>query len=194
MKIVRFAIGGKTGYGVLDGQFVTALQRSPFRAVKTTGQRHRRDHVRLLAPCRPSKIVAIGLNYRSHAEEMSTSLPETPLVFLKPSTAVIGPDDDIVYPTMSSRVDFEGELGVIIGKLTRRVSPQRALDHVFGCTCFNDVTARDLQSKDGQWTRAKGIDTFAAIGPHIETDLDPGDVPLETRLNGGVKQHGNTTT
>ena len=87
---------------------------------------------------------------------MSTSLPETPLVFLKPSTAVIGPDDDIVYPTMSSRVDFEGELGVIIGKLTRRVSPQRALDHVFGCTCFNDVTARDLQSKDGQWTRAKG--------------------------------------
>ncbi len=192
MKIVRFATGRKTGYGVLEGDSIAALRGSPFRAARTTGQRYRRDEVRLLAPCRPSKIVAIGLNYRSHAEEMGNPLPETPLIFLKPSTAVIGPDEEIVYPTMSSRVDFEGELAVVIGKLARRVSAERALDHVFGYTCFNDVTARDLQTKDGQWTRAKGFDTFAAIGPHIETDLDPADVTLETRLNGDVKQHGNT--
>jgi len=193
MKIVRFSTGRKTGYGVLDGESVAALQGSPFRVVKATGERYRRDEVRLLASCRPSKIVAIGLNYRSHAEEMGNPLPETPLTFLKPSTAVIGPDDEVLYPTMSSRVDFEGELGVVIGKLARRISRERAMDYVFGYTCFNDVTARDLQSKDGQWTRAKGFDTFAAMGPHIETDLDPDDVPLETRLNGEVKQRSNTS-
>ncbi len=169
-----------------------ALSGEPYSSLKTTGQRHKLSDLKLLAPCLPSKIVALGLNYRSHAEEMKVRMPEEPLLFLKPATAVIGPEEDIVYPPSSQRVDYEGELGVVIKNLTRRVSVQEALNHVLGYTCFNDVTARDLQSKDKQWTRAKGFDTFAPIGPCIETELDPADAPLETRLNGELKQKTNT--
>jgi 2-keto-4-pentenoate hydratase/2-oxohepta-3-ene-1,7-dioic acid hydratase in catechol pathway len=119
-------------------------------------------------------------------------IPDVPLIFLKPSTSVIGPEDDIVYPAMSSRVDYEGEFGVVIGKRARRVSPDKALGYVLGYTCCNDVSARDLQGLDGQWTRAKGFDTFAPFGPCIETELDPGNTPVETYLNGELKQQGNT--
>jgi len=137
--------------------------------------------------------VALGLNYHNHAKELNSPLPNAPLIFLKPSTAVIGPEDNIIYPAASTRVDYEGELAVVIKKSVWRVSIEEALDYVLGYTCFNDVTARDLQSQTGQWTRAKGFDTFAAVGPCIETELDPGNVVLETYLNGELKQQGSTS-
>ncbi|MBA7669888.1 putative protein YisK [subsurface metagenome] len=151
------------------------------------------SEVRLLSPCLPSKIVALGLNYRSHAEEVKAPLPEAPLIFLKPPTALIGPEDNIVYPPSSTRVDYECELAVVMKKPAWQVSIGEALDYVFGYTCFNDVSARDHQRQDVQWTRAKGFDTFAPVGPCIETELDPGNVHLETYLNGEIKQRGNTS-
>ena len=192
MRIVRFAVGRKIRYGISQAQSIQAITGAPFRAIKLSGERYSLDEVRLLSPCLPSKIVALGLNYRRHAVEISQPIPDAPLIFLKPSTAVIGPEDNIVYPPSSARVDYEGELGVVIKKKAWRVSLEDSLSYVLGYTCFNDVTARDLQSHDGQWTRAKGFDTFAAIGPWIETEVDPGKVPVETWLNGELKQWGNT--
>ncbi len=193
MKIVRFAAGGKVRYGILNSQSIQAIEGKPFRAIKPADRRYQLSDVRLLSPCLPSKIVALGLNYRSHAEEVKSPLPENPLIFIKPSTAVIGPEENIVYPPSSTRVDYEGELGVVIKKPAWSVSKEDALNYVLGYTCFNDVTARDLQRKDGQWTRGKGFDTFAPVGPCIETELDPGNVILETYLNGERKQRGNTS-
>jgi 2-keto-4-pentenoate hydratase/2-oxohepta-3-ene-1,7-dioic acid hydratase in catechol pathway len=146
----------------------------------------------VLAPCTPSKVAAVGLNYYSHAEELKMPIPSEPLLFLKPSTSVIGPGDNIVYPDSSERVDYEAELGVVIKTKAYGVPLARAQDYVLGYTCFNDVTARDLQKKDGQWTRAKGFDTFSIIGPHIETELDPGNTTVEAYLNGELRQRGNT--
>ncbi len=192
MKIVRFAIDRKVKYGILNNKSIQAIEDKPFRNIKPTDHHYQLSEVKLLSPCTPSKIVAVGLNYRSHAAEINAPIPDAPLLFLKPSTAVIGPEDNIVHPEASTRVDYEGELGVVIKKTVWRVSEKEALDYVLGYTCFNDVTARDLQSRDGQWTRAKGFDTFAAVGPCIETELDPGNVALETYLNGELKQQGNT--
>ena len=191
MKIVRFAAGKKVGYGLLRSESIRAIEGKPYNRVKLAEDYYRLSEVRLLSPCQPSKVVCLGLNYLSHAKETNVPLPKVPLLFLKPSTAVIGPEDNIVYPDMSNRVDYEGELGVVIKKRARGVSVEEALDYVLGYTCFNDVTARDLQASDGQWTRAKGFDTFAAIGPCIETELDPGSAGLETYLNGEMKQKGN---
>lgn len=192
MKIVRFKAGRKTGWGVLRGETIQVIEGKPFRNIKPTGSSYRLGEVRLLAPCEPSKLVCVGLNYRKHAEETNMPLPEVPLIFLKPSTSLIGPEDNIIYPVMSKQVDYEGELGVVMKKKARRVAPEDAPDYVLGYTCCNDVTARDLQGSDGQWTRAKGFDTFAAVGPCIETELDPDNVALETYLNGERRQQGNT--
>ena len=192
MKIVRFAIDNKVRYGILDGKSIRGIEDKPYRYLKPTDRYYQLNEVKLLSPCLPSKIVALGLNYRAHAEEAKMSLPNAPLIFLKPSTAVIGPEENITYPSASHRVDYEGELGVVIKKPVWRVSIEDALDYVLGYTCFNDTTARDLQSLDRQWTRAKGFNTFAAVGPCIETELDPGNVVLETYLNGKLKQHTNT--
>ena len=192
MKIVRFTAGKKVGYGILSGESIHVIEGKPYSRVKLTEDYYQLSEVRLLSPCQPSKVVCLGLNYLSHAKETNAPLPKVPLLFLKPSTAVIGPEDNIVYPDMSKRVDYEGELAIIIKERARGVSAEEALGYVLGYTCFNDVTARDLQASDGQWTRAKGFDTFAAIGPCIETELDPGSAGLETYLNGEMKQKGNT--
>jgi len=149
--------------------------------------------VRLLSPCLPSKIVCLGLNYRSHVEETKLPLPTVPLIFLKPSTAVIGPDDEIVLPRLSRRVDYEGELGMVIGRKAKDVPEDKAREHVIGYTCLNDVSERHNQAEDGQWTRAKGYDTFAPIGPCIETEVDPDNLKLETYLNGELRQSANTS-
>ncbi len=149
--------------------------------------------VTLLPPIVPSKIVAIGLNYKDHAMERGRALPEEPLIFLKPSSAVVGPNDIIVYPSMTKRVDFEGELAVIIKKKASRLRQDDDPDDcILGYSCFNDVTARDLQEKDVQFTRAKSFDTFAAIGPCIATDIDPARLRIKTFLNGKLRQSGNT--
>jgi 2-keto-4-pentenoate hydratase/2-oxohepta-3-ene-1,7-dioic acid hydratase in catechol pathway len=192
VKIVRYSSAGKTAYGVQDGEIIRAVVGSPYGRLRVSGHQYRRGEVRLLAPCLPSKIVALGVNYRSHGEEMSHRIPNEPLLFIKPPTAVIGPEDGIVYPEMSERVDYEGELGVVIGKRASHVSQADAKSYILGYTCFNDVTARDLQARDKQWTRAKGFDTFAPIGPCIETELDPCHLRLETRLNGEIKQQTST--
>ena len=193
MKIVRFAVDGKARYGILREQSIQAIDGKPFRQIKLADQYYQRNKVRLLAPCQPSKIIAMGINYHNHAKELGLPIPNSPLTFLKPSTAVIGPGDNIVYPSVSARVDYEGELAAVIKKPVWRVEAKDALDYVLGYTCFNDITARDLQNRDGQWTRAKGFDTFAAVGPWIETEIDPSSMVVETYLNDKLKQRGDTS-
>jgi 2-keto-4-pentenoate hydratase/2-oxohepta-3-ene-1,7-dioic acid hydratase in catechol pathway len=194
MLSVRFALGGRTSYGILEGERLFPIWDTPFQGVAKTGELFSRSEVTLLAPCEPTKIVALGLNYRDHAAEFGHPVPEEPLIFLKPSTAVIGPDANIIYPRMSRRVDYEAELAVVMGKTARRVDENQALEYILGYTCFNDVTARDLQKKDGQFTRAKGFDTFAAMGPWIETEIrDPDNVMVEAYLNGERRQHSSTS-
>ncbi|HEY92390.1 MAG TPA: fumarylacetoacetate hydrolase family protein [Dehalococcoidia bacterium] len=193
MKIVRFAIDNKVRYGILKGESIQAIEDKPYRGIKPSDCYYQLSEVKLLPPCTPSKIVAIGLNYHSHAKEVNARVPNAPLIFLKPSTALIGPGDNIVYPSTSHKVDYEGELGVVIKKPVWKVSVEDALDYVLGYTCFNDVTARDLQYHDKQWTRAKSFNTFAAAGPCIETELDPGNFVVETYLSGELKQKGNTS-
>ncbi|MFC2040771.1 fumarylacetoacetate hydrolase family protein [Chloroflexota bacterium] len=193
MKIVRFAVDKKVKYGILNGESIQAIEDKPFRYIKPAASHYRLNKVKLLSPCVPSKIVALGLNYYKHAKEIDAPIPNAPLLFLKPSTAVIGPEDNIIYPATSDRVDYEGELAVVIKKAAWCVTTKEAPDYVLGYTCFNDITARDLQGRDGQWTRAKSFDTFAAVGPCIETELDPEDVVLQTCLNGELKQQGSTS-
>lgn len=193
MKIIRFSVGKKTSYGVLNNKTIKVIKGSPFKNIQYSGVTYKLNDVRLLAPCLPSKIVCLGLNYHSHAKELKSQVPQNPLLFLKPPTAVMGSEDYIVYPEMSHQVDYEGELGVVMKKKASHVSPQEALDYVLGYTCFNDVTARDLQNLDGQWTRCKGFDTFAPFGPCIETELDPANAPIETYLNGELRQKGDTS-
>ena len=152
------------------------------------------DEVKLLAPVAPSKIVCVGRNYREHAAELGNKMPDEPLLFLKAPSAVIAPGEQIELPSASQQVEHEGELGVVIGRLARKVSQDEdPLSFVFGYTCVNDVTARDLQRKDVQFTRGKSFDTFCPVGPWIETDIDPSNTAVETRLNGEVKQKGNTS-
>jgi 2-keto-4-pentenoate hydratase/2-oxohepta-3-ene-1,7-dioic acid hydratase in catechol pathway len=161
---------------------------------KLTGVTYALADVRLLAPVLPSKVVAIGRNYLEHARETGSEPPTEPLIFLKPSTAVIGPGDAIVRPVhLSQRVDYEGELAIVFGRLCRDVPAARVPEVIFGYTCANDVTARDLQAKDGQWARAKGFDTFCPLGPWIETALDPADVRLTTTVNGKIAQDSRTS-
>jgi 2-keto-4-pentenoate hydratase/2-oxohepta-3-ene-1,7-dioic acid hydratase in catechol pathway len=216
VRIARFAKGGEVAYGVVgeaqaDGagaarpaplagglSVIAELRGHPFSpgkgGVQFTGATFPLDDVRLLAPVLPSKVVAVGRNYADHAREMGTEPPAEPVLFLKPSTAVVGHGDPIAYPVkQTQRVDYEGELAVIIGRLCREVPAAQAAEVIFGYTCANDVTARDLQARDGQWTRAKGFDTFCPLGPWIETDADPADLELTTVVNGEVRQQTRTS-
>jgi 2-keto-4-pentenoate hydratase/2-oxohepta-3-ene-1,7-dioic acid hydratase in catechol pathway len=203
VRIARFAKGDGVAYGVVEGdegqpQIIAELYGHPFgvdpAGVRVTGNRYPLAEVRLLAPVLPSKVVAVGKNYAEHAREMGDAAPpKEPILFLKPSTSVTGPGDRIAYPVkLTDHVDYEGELAVIIGRLCRDVPKERAKDVIFGYTCANDVTARDLQSRDGQWTRAKGFDTFCPLGPWMETGIDPADLGITTTVNGNVKQHSRT--
>jgi 2-keto-4-pentenoate hydratase/2-oxohepta-3-ene-1,7-dioic acid hydratase in catechol pathway len=200
LRIVRFAARDKVKYGILDESEIRGLRGSPFRRFKGPGSSFafdgsscKPDSVKLLAPCTPSKIVCLGLNYRSHAEETGLPIPAVPLIFLKPSTAVVGPDDEIILPRLSKRVDYEGELGVVIGRRAKDVPRDSAKDYVLGYTCVNDVSERHNQKEDGQWTRAKGYDTFAPVGPWIETDIYPDDLKVETYLSGELRQFARTS-
>ncbi len=193
MKIVRLVSGKKAEYGILLGDIIDGIEGTPYRQFKYSNRHYNLSEVKLLPPCTPSKIVALGLNYHSHAQELKMPIPSEPLIFLKPATSVIGPEDNIVYPDSSQQVDYEGELAIVIKSRAYRVPVEKSLDYVLGYTCFNDVTARDLQRKDKQWTRAKSFDTFAALGPCIETELNPGNVSLKTYLNGELKQQDNTS-
>jgi len=197
MRIVRFTpnesigIGTDPHFGVLNDQDqILVLKGDPIYAgIVPTETKVALADVKLLAPVIPrSKVVCIGKNYADHAAEMNSVVPEEPIIFLKPNTSVIGPEDTITWPRMSDRVDFEGELAIVISRICKDVPKERYSDVIFGYTIGNDVTARDLQSKDGQWTRAKGFDTFCPLGPWIETDFVPGEQLVQTTLNGEVKQ------
>jgi len=184
----------------MEGDIVRSYHSSPFKQYggrrnrfEPDGNSYGLEEVRLLAPCYPTKIVCLGLNYRSHAEEFNLSIPSVPLIFLKPSTAIIGPDAEIILPRLSKRVDYEGELAIVIGREAKDVPENRAHEFVLGYTCFNDVSERHNQKADGQWTRAKGYDTFAPLGPCIDTETTPDDLKLETYLNGELRQSTRTS-
>ncbi|MBZ4486067.1 fumarylacetoacetate hydrolase family protein [Microbacterium sp. cx-55] len=196
MRIARFSHQDAITYGIVDGKELVVLAGDPmFVGYETTDVRVPISDIALLAPVIPrSKVVAVGRNYRAHAAEFGNDVPAEPMLFFKPNTSVIGPNDSIVRPKQSARVEFEGELAVVIGRIAKNVPAERAHEYVFGYTIANDVTARDLQRSDGQWARAKGFDTFCPIGPAIETEFDPsGDARVVTRVNGDVRQDAPLT-
>lgn len=194
MKIVRIRSGDDITYGVADAEGVLVYQGSPFVAWEPTEAVVPWASVTLLAPVIPTKVLCVGRNYEDHASEMDGEVPEEPVVFMKPATAVTGPNANVIYPRTSREVHHEAELAVVISKPARNVAAEDASQYVFGYTAGNDVTARDLQRKDGQWTRAKGFDTFCPLGPAIETELDPLErLAVICRVNGEVRQAGFTS-
>ena len=198
MKFCRFisSAGGASvpRYGILEGEKVQEISAAPWTEWSGTGRSFPRTSVRLLAPVEPRKIVCVGRNYSAHAAELGNDVPKEPLIFLKPPTSIVGPSDAIVLPKYSRRVEHEGELGLVIGRKCAHLNDQEnPLDYVLGYTCVNDVTARDLQKADVQFTRAKGFDTFCPTGPYIESELLPGDLLVEALVNGEVRQSGRTS-
>ena len=201
MRIVRFTTGGDPRFALVEGtpgeEELLVIAGDPiFTPVQATGERIplADEGVRLLAPVIPrSKIVGVGRNYAEHAAEHGVEVPTSPLLFLKPNTSVIGPDDPIVLPDWSQQVEHEAELAVVIGKVTKDVSPEHALEKVFGFTVANDVTARDVQRTDGQWARAKGFDSSCPLGPWIVPGLDVDDLAVTARVNGESRQSGRTS-
>jgi 2-keto-4-pentenoate hydratase/2-oxohepta-3-ene-1,7-dioic acid hydratase in catechol pathway len=193
MRLVRFVAQGLTAYGILSNDEIIELASDEYPPRSSLRRSHRTADVRLIAPVAPSKIIAVGLNYRDHAHELGMREPENPILFLKPPTTVVGPGEPIVYPAMSRQVDYEAELGVVIKDHIHHIVPEDARYHILGYTCVNDVTARDIQKAEGQWTRAKSFDTFCPVGPWIETDLVPDDLLVESYLNGKRMQSARTS-
>jgi len=195
VKIARFSHQDTIRFGIVDETDVVVLDGDPmFAGFDTTGERIPLADIALLAPVIPrSKVVAVGRNYRAHAEELGNEVPAEPMLFFKPNTSVIGPGDTIVRPRQSQFTSFEGELAVVIGSIAKNVAAERASEVIFGYTIANDVTARDLQKTDGQWARAKGFDTFCPLGPVIETEFDPASATVQTRLNGQTVQDAPLT-
>ena len=200
MRIARFSFGDEIRFGVVatgeDGEDVVApIVGDPlYVPIQPAGSPIPLADVRLLAPVIPrSKVVGIGRNYAEHAAELGNDVPANPMLFLKPNTAVIGPGEPIVYPTFSENVHHEAELAVVIGRVCKDVPAERVPEVVFGYTCSNDITARDIQKTDGQWARAKGFDSSCPLGPWIETELDPGDLAIACSVNGEPRQDGRTS-
>jgi len=191
MRLARYWIDGKEITGRLEGNLLHPMEGDASEGGQE-GAPVDISHAKLLAPCRPGKIIGVGLNYRDHALERRKPLPTEPLLFLKPPSAMIGPGDAIVLPAGAGRVDHEAELAIVIGRRARNLAVALAGGAIAGYTCFNDVTARDLQDRDVQFTRAKGFDTFAPIGPWIETDVDPSDLVIEAKVNGALRQRSST--
>ncbi len=190
MKVARFSNGAEPRFGIVDGPELVVLKGHPLVAgYQTTGERIPLKEVKLLAPTIPSKIVCIGKNFADHAAEIGEEVTEEPLIFLKPSSAIIGHGDAIVIPPQSKQVELEAELCLVIGKLAKNVTEDKALEYLWGVTIANDVTARDLQFGDGQWARSKGFDTFCPLGPWVETEFVPDGQVIESRINGEVRQN-----
>ncbi len=204
MRIARYTVDEQPRFGIVELTFdggdhpetIAEITGDPLAGrVQYTGARHNLDEVKLLSPVIPrSKVIGIGRNYVEHAKELGNTIPEEPLVFLKPNTSVIGPNDAIIYPSVTQDLHYEGELAIVIGRVCRDVPAERVQEVIFGYTCANDVSARDLQQSDGQWTRAKGFDTFCPLGPWLVTHLsveEAGKLQLTTELNGKVVQNAN---
>jgi 2-keto-4-pentenoate hydratase/2-oxohepta-3-ene-1,7-dioic acid hydratase in catechol pathway len=192
MKVVRFSYRNKISWGTLDDNKIRVFTDCPWNSTLKT-QELSLKKVTLLAPYDGGKIILAGLNYKDHAREMNMPIPKEPVIFMKPATAVIGHDAKIIYPTQSKNVHYEAELAFIIGKKAKNVKSSQAAKYIFGYTCLNDVTARDLQAKDGQWTRAKGFDTFCPLGPFIDTTYDWQRKNIRLYLNGLLKQDSTTS-
>ena len=192
MRTCRFARAGQERYGVVEGNEVRALTAAPWEGGLPEGARHPFSEVTLLAPVRPTKVVCVGRNYLAHAKELGNEVPKEPLIFLKPSTAVVGPQEAIICPPTSQDVQHEAELAVVMGRALSRASAAEAKQAVFGWTCLNDVTARDIQREEKQFTRAKGFDTFCPVGPVVDTAIDPDGLTVICRVNGVERQRGDT--
>lgn len=192
MIYARILYNEKESYALVENERYRLINGDIFGSYTITDEFVDNEEIRLLAPCCPSKIVAVGLNYIDHAKEMGLELPSAPTIFIKPSTAVIGTGDIIKLPAMSERVDYEAELAIVIKKTAKAISPEQSHEYILGYTCLNDVTARDLQKTDGQWTRAKGFDTFAPIGPVITDEIDPDNANITLLLNKAIMQQSNT--
>ena len=191
MRIVRFVSGKQPRYGIVEGTVVQEIEGDIFGKFIVTDRTHSLKRIRFLAPTEPSKIVGVGLNYRDHAEEMKLQTPGEPIIFLKPPSATLPHRGRITYPKLCRRLDYEAELGIVVKRTARNVPVEKAHRYILGYVCFNDVTARDLQRMDGQWTRSKSFDTFAPFGPWVETDLDLSDAPIRAILNGVIRQEAN---
>lgn len=191
LKIGRFSRGHRIFYGLVEEDRVLEID-NPFDGARPSGKEHQMGDLKIQAPCTPGKAVCVGLNYREHALELGLDLPEEPVLFMKPPSTLVGTGDFIEYPEMSQRVDFEAELAVVIGSCCKNIGVEEAPRYILGYTCANDVTARDLQKRDGQWTRAKCFDTFLPLGPYIITGIDPGKLDITLYLNGEIKQKSNT--
>ena len=192
MKIVRYRGEGGPAWGMLEDNVVRATSGTPFVDLEAAAEVGAIDEVSLLAPVVPREIICVGRNYREHAAEFDNPVPEEPLLFMKPPSSVVGPGDDVVYPALSKRVDHEAELVIVVGRPAHRVARDEAWSVIGGYTCGNDVTARDIQKSDGQWTRGKGFHTFCPLGPWVETDYDPSDVNVVCKVNGETRQAGQT--
>ena len=193
MRFIRYKTGSEAPrYGWIYEDRVGPIEGEPFGEFRRLDAEIPLHMIQILAPVVPGKIICVGRNYAEHAKEQNVEVPEIPLLFMKPPSSVIGTGDTIILPPQSSRVEHEGELGVVIGRTGRWIAAENALSYVFGYTVANDVTARDLQRKDGQWTRGKGFDTFCPLGPWIETELNPTDVLVQTRVNGEMRQMAST--
>lgn len=193
MKYIRFQKGNDARWGVVDGDHVRILKESPYNALLYTGETLPFGDCKLLAPVEPTKIVCVGKNYYDHAVEMGEGIPEVPILFLKGPHVLSAPGATITAPDFVTRVDYEGELGVVIRKRAKAVRASETLDYVLGYTCFNDVTARIIQKSDGQWTRGKNMDGFGPCGPWITDEVDPSDLSITTRLNGSIVQQSRTS-
>lgn len=193
MKFVRVQYQQEIRWGVLEGETVLTLERAPYESICCDGGQVPLADCSLLAPCEPTKIVLVGKNYYDHAVEMNDGVPEYPILFLKGPNSVNHPEGEIHAPEFVRRLDYEGELAVVIGKRAKKLTPENAREYILGFTCLNDITARDVQKADGQWTRAKGMDGFAPIGPWVTNETDGADLKLETRLNGKTVQSSNTS-
>lgn len=192
MRLVRFQAGGAPKCGVVEDDVVREIAGDIFGRFRSTRKKHSLKRLRFLPPTQPTKIVGVGLNYRDHVVELGFELRDEPVIYIKPGTTVLPHLGKILYPKDSNRLDYEAELAIVIGRYAREVPAKKAARHILGYTCLNDVTARDLQRKDGQWTRSKSFDTFAPVGPWVETALDPGNAPVRAYLNGELKQNSNT--
>jgi 2-keto-4-pentenoate hydratase/2-oxohepta-3-ene-1,7-dioic acid hydratase in catechol pathway len=193
MKIVRFEHKKKAGWGILDGKEIKVFKNPPFSGIALTRRTIALSKVKLLVPSEPSKIILVGLNYRDHAAELKMPVPFEPVIFLKPPTSALSHEEKIIYPPGVKRLDYEAELALVIKRKAKNIPPKDAHKYILGYTCLNDVTARDLQKKDVQWTRAKSFDRFCPVGPWIETDLNPDKLKISCRLNGRLKQQSNTS-
>jgi 2-keto-4-pentenoate hydratase/2-oxohepta-3-ene-1,7-dioic acid hydratase in catechol pathway len=193
MRVAVLEKNGDRGWFALEGDRARRFDGSPFDGARLGSIDIAWSAADLRAPVRPSKIVCVGRNYAAHARELGNEVPKEPLLFFKPPSSIVGPGEAVVLPKESARVEHEAELGVVIGRRVRRVSREQAMSAIYGYTCVCDVTARDLQKTDGQWTRAKGFDTFCPVGPWIETELDPSDVGVTCQVDGALRQSGRTS-